>query len=112
EAGLQDAEPEQRARIEALLAARLDAAADVALARLVMHSTQPVHLVCDLTHRLLACSNSRAAEFGRPVVELIGCSLWPFATETIACVEAGLDEIGWREHVVAPSVEFDTGSND
>ena len=60
ESGIQDADPEQRAGIEALLNARLSSAADHALARLVSGSSQPVHLVCDLTHRLLACSASRA----------------------------------------------------
>ncbi|CAI3807575.1 hypothetical protein GLGCALEP_04555 [Pseudomonas sp. MM221] len=69
ESGVQDAEPEQRARIEALLKARLSSAADHALARLVSGSSQPVHLVCDLTHRLLACSAPRETEFHVPVSE-------------------------------------------
>ncbi|MHA6194518.1 helix-turn-helix domain-containing protein [Pseudomonas wadenswilerensis] len=90
ESGTQDPEPEQRERIEALLRARLDSAADQALARLVNGSTQPVHLVCDLSHRLLACSASRAAdaEFSLPLGELLGRSLWPFVTEAIASQEA------------------------
>jgi len=112
EAGVQDAEPEQRARIEALLKARLDSAADHALARLVACSSQPVHLVCDLTHRLLACSVPRAAEFGVPVAGLLGRSLWPFATEEIAAQETSLDALGWREGIAAPALEFATGAND
>nr|WP_256675956.1 helix-turn-helix transcriptional regulator [Pseudomonas sp. SCB32] len=111
EARAQEAEPEQRARIEALLKARLDSAADHALARLVACSSQPVHLVCDLTHRLLACSASRAAEFSVPVAGLMGRSLWPLATEEIAAQESTLDSLGWREGIAAPALEFATGTN-
>lgn len=112
ESGVQDAEPEQRARIEALLKARLSSAADHALARLVSCSSQPAHLVCDLTHRLLACSSSRAAEFSVPVSELLGVSLWPFATEAIASQEQRLAGIGWRDNLASPALEFATGTND
>ncbi|WP_440466479.1 helix-turn-helix domain-containing protein [Pseudomonas sp. YH-1] len=112
EAGMQEAEPEQRAQIEALLRARLDSAADHALARLVASNSQPVHLVCDLTHRLLACSAARAAEFSVPHTELLGRSLWPFVTEAIATQEAKLDGLGWREGIAAPALEFATGTND
>ncbi len=111
EAGTQEAEPEQRARIEALLRARLDNAADHALARLVSGSSQPIHLVCDLTHRLLACSAPRAAEFGVALGDLLGRSLWPFVTEAIATQEARLDTLGWREGIAAPALEFATGTN-
>lgn len=111
EAGVQDAEPQQRARIEALLKARLDSAADHALARLVASSCHPVHLVCDLTHRLLACSAPRATEFSIPATELLGRSLWPFATEEIAAREAKLDSLGWREGIAAPALEFAIGAN-
>jgi transcriptional regulator with XRE-family HTH domain len=52
EAGLQQMEPAERARVERLLAARLESAADRALERLVTESPREVHLVCDLTHRL------------------------------------------------------------
>lgn len=112
EAGVQEAEPGQRAQIEALLRARLDSAADHALARLVASSSQPVHLVCDLTHRLLACSPARAAEFSVAHTELLGRSLWPFVTEAIATQEAKLDGLGWRDGIAAPALEFATGTND
>ena len=60
-------EPAERAQVERRLSARLDAAADRALARLVDAGPSPMHLVCDLSHALLACSPSRAAEFGVPL---------------------------------------------
>jgi transcriptional regulator with XRE-family HTH domain len=83
EAGTLPVTSEALARIEALYAARLDSAADSALQRLVTHDSRAVHLVCDHTHRLLACSASRAAEFSSPLSVLMGVSLWPFATEAI-----------------------------
>ena len=67
ESGAQEMEPAERAQVERRLSARLDAAADRALARLVDAGPSPMHLVCDLSHALLACSPSRAAEFGVPL---------------------------------------------
>ncbi|MDQ0073602.1 transcriptional regulator with XRE-family HTH domain [Variovorax boronicumulans] len=111
ESGTQAMEPAERARAEALLSARLDAAADHALARLVNESPRPVHLVCDITHRLLASSARRAAEFGAPLSLLLGRSLWRYATPEIAGKEAMLDGIGWRDALAPPSLEFATGTN-
>jgi hypothetical protein len=68
--------------------------------------------VCDLTHRLLACSPSRAAQFSRPLVDLMGQSLWRYATAEIRQVEAALDKTGWRENQAPPALQFSTGSND
>lgn len=112
EAGTQAMEPAERTRVEALLAARLGAAADQALARLVNESPRPVHLICDLTHRLLACSPSRAAEFTVPLSELLGRSLWRYSTSEIALKESALEALGWRETLAPPAVEFPTGTND
>ncbi|WP_252275500.1 helix-turn-helix domain-containing protein [Pseudomonas subflava] len=111
ETGVQEMSPGERARVERLLLARLDSAADAALARLVQDSTKPVHLVCDLSHRLLACSSARAAEFALPLSALLGESLWPFATEEIALREAALDDLGWRDIARSVSVEFASGAN-
>jgi transcriptional regulator with XRE-family HTH domain len=111
ESGLQDMEPAGRARAEQLLAARLDTAADHALARLVRESPRAVHLVCDLTHRLLACSPARAAEFGAPLAALLGRSLWRYATPEIRDKEAALDALGWRDALAPPAFEFTTGVN-
>ncbi|MBO9678271.1 MAG: helix-turn-helix transcriptional regulator [Acidovorax sp.] len=110
ESGIQSVSRDELVRIEGFFAARLDSAADYALERLVSHSTQPVHLVCDLTHRLLACSSPRAAEFASPLPELMGRSLWPFATAEIVAREQSLRDAGWHDHAT-PSIEFDTGCN-
>lgn len=112
ESGVQAMNPSAQAQLEQLLASRLDAAADQALARLVRESSRPVHLICDLTHRLLACSPARAAEFASPISALLGCSLWRFATPEIIRMEVSLDEAGWREFIAPPALEFATGHND
>ncbi|MXN77896.1 helix-turn-helix domain-containing protein [Burkholderia sp. 4701] len=111
EAGVQQMSPDERALAERLLAARLDSAGDRALARLVAAHPGQVHLVCDLTHRLLASSRGRAAEFGMPLSALLGTSLWRYATPEIARVEASLDALGWRDRAGPPSVEFGSGAN-
>ncbi|MDR8726154.1 helix-turn-helix domain-containing protein [Burkholderia pseudomultivorans] len=111
EAGLQQMSPDERATAERLLAARIDAAGDRALARLVAGSAGRVHLVCDLTHRLLACSPARAAEFSKPLSMLLGTSLWRYATAEIVRMETALDALGWHDRAGPPSVEFDTGVN-
>ncbi|TDF82369.1 DNA-binding transcriptional regulator [Pseudomonas sp. H9] len=112
ESGAQTMNPLAQEQLEQLLAARLDAAADQALARLVRESSRPVHLICDLTHRLLACSPSRAAEFTSPISTLLGRSLWRFATPEIIRMELTLDDTGWREIIAPPALEFATGNND
>ncbi|OUM04034.1 helix-turn-helix transcriptional regulator [Variovorax sp. JS1663] len=112
EAGRMAMEPAERRRVEQLLAARLDTAADRALARLVAESPRGMHLVCDLTHRLLACSPSRAAEFGIPLAQLLGRSLWRYATPEIVGMESTLETIGWREQLAPPALEFGSGGND
>lgn len=111
ESGVQAMDTLAHAKLEHLLAARLEAAADQALARLIKESTRPVHLICDLTHRLLACSPSRAAQFASPLSELLGHSLWRFATPEIISKEFVLTDWGWRETFAPPSLEFLTGDN-
>ena len=80
-----------------LIAASAGNDQDKALKRLVECSTRPVHLICDSTHRLLAASRSRAASWQTDLSDLIGRSLWPFASPEIAAAEAGLFESGWFE---------------
>lgn len=102
-----DADEAQRLRL--LLAAQLDSAADVMLGRLVRQSSEPVHLICDLTHRLLAASPLRQAQFHVPLADLLGRALWRYATEDIVRAEAKLAERGWYEPA-PPEVSFDTGA--
>ncbi|MEG0859176.1 MAG: helix-turn-helix transcriptional regulator [Pseudomonas sp.] len=111
ESGVQAMDPGAHKRLEQLLAARLDTAADQVLARLVTESPRALHLICDLTHRLLACSPARAAEFTAPLSELLGRSLWRFATPEIISKELALNESGWREACAPPALEFITGNN-
>ena len=59
EAGTLVPDAEEQARLRELMSARLDSAGDHALARLVTGSSASAHLVCDLTHRLLAASRGR-----------------------------------------------------
>lgn len=110
ESGSQEPVGRQAERLAALMAARLDGAADAALAELVRHSRDAVHLVCDATHRLLAASPARAAAWSVGRDELTGTSLWRFASPEIVAAEARLAEARWFEPL-APAVEIVTGAN-
>ena len=103
--------PDEADRLRALMAARLDSDADRVLARLVRQSAAPVHLVCDLTHRLLAASPAREARFKVPTSELMGRSLWRYASEDIVAAEARLAEHGWFGPS-PPAIEFHTRERD
>lgn len=94
-----------------LVAARLDPAREAALRRLVEGAAGPVHLVCDLTHRLLAASPAREREWRRDSAGLNGATLWPFATPAIRAAEARLPEIGWGERDGAHGFAFTTEGN-
>jgi transcriptional regulator with XRE-family HTH domain len=103
--------PQEATRLRALMAAQLDSAGDQLLARLVRQSAAPVHLICDLTHRLLAASPAREAQFKLPTSTLLGRSLWRCASQDIVQAEAGLAQRGWFEPA-PPAVEFDTGARE
>jgi hypothetical protein len=94
-----------------LMAARLDSAADRVLARLVCQSAVPVHLICDLTHRLLAASPAREAQFKVPTSQLMGRSLWRYASEDIVAAEGRLADRGWFGPT-PPAIEFRTRARD
>lgn len=101
---------EEQVAIRQLLAARLDSAADHELARLVASSARPVHLICDLTHRLLALSSRRAQDWRGGKGELLGQSLWRYASDDLRAAEEGLGDQGWYQP--APlAVEGHTGAN-
>lgn len=110
ESGRQAPDPDEQAAIRCLLRASLDSAADRELARLVAQSRRPVHLICDLTHTLLALSPARERNCRVPASELMGTSLWPHASEEIVEAERRLAEFGWFEPA-PPAVEGDTGEN-
>ena len=111
EGGRQAMEPTELAKVAAVVGARLDTAADSVLAMLVSESPRPVHLICDLTHRLLACSTPRAREFGVPKVDLIGCSLWPYASAELVGAERTLADLGWYDRPVPSPLQPKTGAN-
>jgi transcriptional regulator with XRE-family HTH domain len=103
--------PDAAARkLSRLLAASLDSAADAGLRRLVESSALPVHLICDLSHRLLAASPARFAGWTAGAAELRGVSLWGFATDEIRAAEGRLGELGWYDDGAA-EVRFWTSAN-
>jgi transcriptional regulator with XRE-family HTH domain len=97
ESGANRPDSAQRDRIVGLIRASASNDRDAALKRLVESSRRPVHLICDATHQLLAASRSRAASWRTDISELIGQSLWPFASPEIEAAEAKLLESGWFE---------------
>ncbi len=101
--------PQTRAALDRLMAT--PATADAALKRLVEASSLAVHLVCDLSHVLLAASPGRTARWRRAPSELIGRSMWAFASPEIQAMEARLPELGWRD-ASPPALAFRTGAND
>lgn len=98
--------PSQR-KIVSLLNARVETASDRALLDLVTQAAQPMHLVCDLTHKLLAVSPSRALDWHLPVSDLLDRPLWPFASPSIREVERTLVDHGWFEPQ-APDITYFT----
>lgn len=94
-------------RLQTLLSARPRAASDIALLDLVRLAPTPMHLICDLTHRLLAASAGRARQWRVSPDDLAGASLWRFATDGIRRGEGDLAAKGWYEPV-APDVTIAT----
>ncbi|WP_417816378.1 helix-turn-helix domain-containing protein [Thalassospira alkalitolerans] len=70
---------------------------DQAIRRLVIQSHQRVHLIEDRSHRLLCASAPREKEWQRNSSDLIGMSLWRFATPEIARAEKSLHDLGWHD---------------
>lgn len=111
ESGTLHFEDREARRIEGIIAARLTSSADTALRQLIEESARTIHLVCDVSHRLLACSASRASSFGTPVSELLGRSLWRFSTMELIAQEKRLETLGWHDVAMPQPVEFETGNN-
>lgn len=68
---------------------------DEPLLRLVTSSRNPVHLIDDTSHRCLAASPSRLAEWQKDISDVIGRCLWTSATPEIEAAETGLEAAGW-----------------
>lgn len=83
--------------IHQMMARKRNFRLDQAIKRLVTHSAQRVHLIEDRSHRLLCVSHPREIEWQRDVSDLMGTSLWRFATAEIADAEKSLHGIGWHE---------------
>jgi transcriptional regulator with XRE-family HTH domain len=107
ESGISQPDESNRQKIIRLLRVRPGNASDRALFDLVTHSAAPVHLVCDLTHRLLAMSGPRALEWHAPVSEFLNRPLWRFASESIRETERKLPDLGWFE-AEAPDIVYRT----
>lgn len=103
ESNTQSPEPREARRLCQLLTARPSSASDQALIDLVRSARSPMHLICDLTHRLIAASPGRTATWRVPAEDLTGSSLWRFASEGIRAGEAALHASGWYE-AIAPDV--------
>ena len=110
ENGQQMPDEDEQTRLRALMQARLDSAADHQLARMIDQAPGAVHLVCDLTHRLLAMSARRERQCALPRSALIGTSLWRYASPEIQHAEVRLAELGWFGPA-APAVDLVTGPN-
>ncbi|CAN7558136.1 helix-turn-helix transcriptional regulator [Rhizobium leguminosarum] len=102
--------PEQAVKLERVFASPPHEAADAALKRLVEDSVRPAHLICDRTHRLLAASRPRQAEWRAPLGAFLGRSLFSYASAEIAAAEQSLEERGWHAGRLS-SLTLDTGAN-
>ena len=79
------------------------------LRRLVESSTSRAHLICDETHRLIATSPARRAEW-RQATRLCGRSLFAYASPSIRKMEKALDALGWRDGRLS-RLEFEIDGN-
>jgi len=86
--------------------------ADTPLRRLIEGSLQPVHLVCDDDHRLLAASPSRLQQWRIAFAELEGRSLWPFASDEVVAAEKGLEAQGWRDDAAPAPISVELAPAD
>ena len=109
EAGEIEVQPALADKLLAQLMARNNGRANAPLRRLVETSPLPVHLIADADHRLLAASPPREREWGQTAANLIGCSLWRYATEGIQAAEMALHPLGWWQDPLSAPVEVRTG---
>jgi transcriptional regulator with XRE-family HTH domain len=96
--------------IQRLLAKSSTPTLDGAIKRLVESSTLRVHIICDRTHRLLAASRPRWAQWCSDSADLLGRSLLCFASPQIIEAEQALANSGWYDGHLA-ALTIDTGPN-
>jgi transcriptional regulator with XRE-family HTH domain len=111
EGGIHEPEQMHVKRVRDFIAASANCRADAALKRLVTHSTLPIHLICDVTHVLLAASIAREAEWRTSAGPFLGDSLWRFATNAIAAAEGELVDRGWFDGSIADRLSVPTEGN-
>lgn len=109
ERGQQAMSDSMRRAAERLLAPDDGGQLDI-LRRLVESSTSRSHLICDDTHRLIATSPARWAEWGQ-ATRLCGRSLFTYASPSIRKMETTLDGLGWRDGRLS-TLEFEIDGND
>lgn len=95
---------ERQAQIMDLISVYPSWIADSWLRRLVETSSQRVHVICDVSHRLLAASPSRVAEWGVTSRELIGQKLLQDAPDDIVAAEKHLLQGGAGENYLRPMI--------
>ncbi|MEN0000018.1 MAG: helix-turn-helix transcriptional regulator [Pseudomonadota bacterium] len=106
ESGRQTPEQAVQAMVfETLLPYRSD---DAALKRLVEGSPDCIHLVDEATHRCLAYSVSRARDWRVGQRDMLGVSLWQFATAEIRQAESELAQTDWWSTVSPAPKHFVT----
>ena len=97
EKGMQHPAPFQHQLLQDMMTRNRNVRLDHAVKRLVMQSCQRVHLIEDRSHRLLCSSQPRQKEWQRNDQDLLGQSLWRFATAEIAAAEKSLHPMGWHD---------------
>lgn len=111
ESGYHEPSSPASTQIIEFLSARAEAKGDRALRQLVERSSVPVHLICDMTHTLLAASRARQWEWGADALPFIGSSLWKFATDAIVSAELELEKSHWFDDAGSNRVLVRTAGN-
>ncbi|OSQ39891.1 hypothetical protein TMES_06090 [Thalassospira mesophila] len=111
EKGMQQPAPLQYQLLHEMMTRNRNIRLDHAVKRLVVQSRQRVHLIEDRSHRLLCSSHPRQHEWQRADHDLLGQSLWRFATPEIAAAEKSLHHMGWHDDM-ADHVLFANSTRD
>ena len=110
ESGAQTPLPEVQKKALGILAS--PGAKDDALRKLVENATNHVHLVEEATHVCLAYSRKRAIDWRTSQKEMLGVSLWKYATDEIRQAEAELAQGNWWSAQVPTPKAFLTSAQE